>query len=139
MPRLNGKSSHGSKPITSLSRTFNCTPHCWPQKQQCVFTSRSGSALVDLRRPVGTDRCGPNCSMILSSSTGMVATSAPGGCLREAEQRAPASRTDFLIVAGAARRIHVVREAKLAFDDDEVAHHHRRGEGLAAAAASRLL
>jgi hypothetical protein len=59
MPRLNGNSSQGSKPITSLSRTFSWMPHCWPQKQQCVLTSRSGSTLVDSRTPVIDDRCGP--------------------------------------------------------------------------------
>ena len=41
MPRLNGNSSHGSKPITWLSRTLSWMPHCWPQKQQWVFTSFS--------------------------------------------------------------------------------------------------
>ena len=48
-------------------------PHCWPQKQQWVLTSLSGSTLVDSRSPVIADRCGPNCSMIFSSSTGIVA------------------------------------------------------------------
>ena len=33
----------GSNPITYLSLTFSWIPHCCPQKQQCVRTSRSGS------------------------------------------------------------------------------------------------
>ena len=74
MPRLNGNSSHGSKPITSLSRTLSWMPHCWPQKQQCVLTRRSGSTLVDSRTPVIADRCGPKRSVICRSSTGIVAT-----------------------------------------------------------------
>src|SRR5262245_18943236 len=120
IPRLNGNSSHGSKPITVLSRTFSCTPHCWPQKQQCVLTSRSGSALVDSRRPVAADRCGPKRSMIFSSSTGIVATvlqtsefrlltvHVPQRALGQAEQRAPAARADLLIMRGAAPPIDLV-------------------------------
>src|SRR6476661_5388348 len=128
MPRLNGNSSHGSKPITSLSRTFSCTPHCWPQKQQCVLTSRSGSALVDSRRPAISERCGPNCSMIFSGSTGMVATTsprrrrdalgqslAPCAALGKAEQRTAATRADLLIVLDGAS-IDLVREPELPFD-----------------------
>src|SRR6187200_885932 len=112
MPLLKGKSSHGSKPMTWLSFTLNWMPHCWPQKQQCVFTSRSGSALVDRRAPVGADRCGPYRSMMRSSSTGIVAISLlldcgkplglaaglPGAALGEPEERAPAARADLLIV-----------------------------------------
>ena len=59
IPRLNGNSSQGSKPITWSSLTLSWMPHCCPQKQQCVFTRRSGSTLVDRRMPVATDRCGP--------------------------------------------------------------------------------
>src|SRR6476646_10131217 len=73
MPRLNGKSSHGSKPITSLLRTLSWIPHCCPQKQQCVLTSRSGSTEVDSRAPVIDDRCGPKRSVIDRSSQGSVA------------------------------------------------------------------
>src|SRR6476661_6919949 len=126
MPRLNGNSSHGSKPITSLSRTFSWTPHCWPQKQQCVFTSRSGSTLVDSRTPVIADRCGPNRSMIRRGSTGISATFGylclsfvtwpaealgrrrpgvqiplPQRPLRQTEHRAPALGADVLIVPAA--------------------------------------
>lgn len=69
----NEKSSHGTKPITWLSRTLSWMPHCCPQKQQWAFTSRSGSTLVDRCRPVMFETCGPNRSMILSSSAGSVA------------------------------------------------------------------
>src|SRR5436190_6734921 len=150
MPRLKGNSSHGSKPITSLSRTFSWTPHCWPQKQQCVLTSRSGSTLVDSRTPLIADRCGPNCSMIFSGLTGIVATIsprvdrdaprqvlAPGARLRKAEQRTAATGADLLIVLVAL--IHLVRKPKLAFDGGEIPHHDCRRVGLPAAAARRLL
>src|SRR5437773_2807524 len=124
MPRLSGNSRHGSNPMTWLSRTFNWIPHCWPQKQQCVFTSRSGSVLVDRRMPVMADRCGPNRSVILRSSTGMVAMRplrlrcrdaigqvlAPERALREAEERAATARADLLVVLRAAARVHLVRE-----------------------------
>jgi hypothetical protein len=36
--------------MTSLSRTLSWIPHCCPQKQQCVFTNRSGSTLVESRQ-----------------------------------------------------------------------------------------
>ena len=52
MPWLNGKSSHGSKPIRQLSLTLSWMPHCWPQKQQCVFTYLPGSTPVSSRVPV---------------------------------------------------------------------------------------
>src|SRR5262245_23558837 len=151
IPRLNGNSSHGSKPITVLSRTFNCTPHCWPQKQQCVFTSRSGSALVESHRPAAGDRCGPKRSMMCSSSVGIVATvlqtsdfrlqtfCMPCPALRQPEQRAPAARADLLVVRGAAFRIHLVRETELTLDGDQIADHDRRRVRPAAPAAARLL
>jgi hypothetical protein len=53
MPLLKGNSSHGSKPTTSLSFTLSWMPHCWPQKQQWVFTSLSGSTAASTRGPVG--------------------------------------------------------------------------------------
>ena len=59
---LNGNSSQGSNPITWLSRTLSWMPHCWPQKQQCVFTSRSGGSprLLAASRPAAcSSRCGP--------------------------------------------------------------------------------
>src|SRR4029079_11992893 len=148
MPRLKGNSSQGSKPITWLSRTFNCTPHCCPQKQQWVLTSCSGSALVDSRTPVIPERCGPSRSMIFSSSTGRVATLssarhaagqpfAPGPGLRQAEQRATAARADLLIMTGTS--VHLVGEPQIALDGDQIPHHHGRRVRGAAPAASGLL
>src|SRR5262245_56530013 len=114
MPRLNGKSSHGSNPMTRLSRTLSWMPHCWPQKQQCVLTSLSGSTAVESRSPDIDDRCGPKRAMILSSSVGIVATMPSllgGGCgaagrcqppplgaLCQPEQRAPALGADVLVM-----------------------------------------
>ena len=34
-----------------LSLTLSWMPHCWPQKQQCVLTSRSGSTAGRQARP----------------------------------------------------------------------------------------
>src|SRR5262245_39971574 len=106
MPLLKGKSSHGSKPITSLSFTFSCMPHCCPQKQQCVLTSRSGSTEESTRWPVGYAFNGPN----LASSSGVRGGSAaigisleagvPQVSLREGEKLPPAGRTDVLVVSG---------------------------------------
>src|SRR5262245_53734472 len=126
--------------MTSLSRTFSWIPHCWPQKQQCVLTSRSGSTLVERRTPVIDDRCGPKRSMIRRGSTGMVATGltsflrgpvvevrAPQAALGEPEQRPTTPRAHLLVVP-AVRQL--VCEAELAFDDREVAHHRHRRERL---------
>ena len=59
--------------MTSLSFTLSWMPHCWPQKQQCVLTSRSGSAEVDSRSPDMTARCGPNRSIVSLLLAGIVA------------------------------------------------------------------
>src|SRR5690606_35343010 len=59
MPRLNGKSYRGSKPITCSSRTLRRMPHCWPQKQQWVSTMRSTVRLVSRRGPVDHTGRGP--------------------------------------------------------------------------------
>src|SRR6516164_4447786 len=75
MPLLTGKSSHGSKPMTSLSFTFSWMPHCCPQKQQCVLTSRSGSTEESTRWPVGYPFNGPN----LASNSGVRGGSAAIG------------------------------------------------------------
>src|SRR5262249_18295870 len=126
MPLLKGKSSHGSKPITSLPLTFDWMPHCCPQKQQCVFTSRSGSTEVSTRWPVGYDRSGPN----LASSSGVRGGSAaigssvgrrgvPQVSLREGEQLAPAGGADVLVMARSVLG-PVVAVAQFPLDDDEV-------------------
>src|SRR5688572_24943201 len=131
MPRLNGNSSHGSNPITWLFLTFSWMPHCWPQKQQCVRTRLSGSAVVDSRSPVMTARCGPKRSVIFTSSTGRVAIGTCAVCQRvlpqralcKTKQRAAAARADLLIVCCAIIAVHLVAEAELLFGDDEVFHH----------------
>src|SRR6185312_2023638 len=138
MPRLKGNSSHGSKPMTSLWRTLSWMPHCWPQKQQWVLTSFSGSSLVVPRTLA--ERCGPKARMISSSSTGIVAMSGalrPARALRQAEDGAAASRADLLVVAGAAREL--VAEAEVMLDGDEVADHRRGRVGGVAAGTARLL
>src|SRR5690606_31040711 len=60
------------------SLTLSCMPHCWPQKQQCVFTRRSGSMPVSRRMPEEKERCGPKASMICSFSRGRVAMGGGG-------------------------------------------------------------
>src|SRR5215831_9161412 len=135
MPLLKGKSSHGSKPMTSLSFTFSWMPHCCPQKQQCVLTSRSGSTEESARWPAGYAFNGPN----LASSSGVRAGSVAIGSslergvpqvpLREGEQLAPAGRTDVLVVARGAIG-HVVVIAQLVLDRDQILDVDLRGEGL---------
>jgi hypothetical protein len=39
--------------MTFSSRTFNWMPHCMPQKEQWVFTRRSGGRRVDFSHPPG--------------------------------------------------------------------------------------
>src|SRR3954465_11592770 len=89
-------------------------PHCCPQKQQCVLTSRSGSTLVDRRIPVIAERCGPKRSMMRRGSAGISATNghlhvpiftwhgvrvlSPQRSLRQAEEGAPALGADVLVV-----------------------------------------
>src|SRR5262245_38130755 len=125
-------------------------PHCCPQKQQCVLTRRSGSALVDRRNPDIADRWGPNRSMIFSGSAGSVAPVSPFGsrrtvgrptapcaALRQSEQRSPAARADLLVVFGTL--LHLVRKPQLSLDRRQVADHHRRRKPQTAAPARRLL
>src|SRR5206468_1355234 len=79
--------------------------------------------------------------------TGMVATMlliprhharrepvAPRAALREAEQRAAATRANLLIMLGAL--VHLVRESKLALDGCKIAHHHRGRVRLPTASAA---
>src|SRR5262245_38285036 len=144
MPLLKGKSSHGSKPMTSFSFTFSWMPHCCPQKQQCVLTSRSGSTEESARWPVGYAFNGPN----LASSSGVRGGSraigpsrergVPQVPLREGEQLSPAGRTDVLVVA---RRVlgPVVAVAQFPLDSDQVIDVDLRRERLPAAGAVCLL
>src|SRR5438552_11735407 len=60
-------------------------PHCWPQKQQWVFTRRSAGLRDSSCQPPGGiyAGCGPNCSVSTFSETGALAT----GFLFQAELR----------------------------------------------------
>src|SRR6476619_5438448 len=108
-------------------------PHCCPQKQQWVFTSRSGSTLVERRAPVIDERCGPKRSMMRLESTGTWATALPHlsriqvpppqRALRQSEKGAAAARTDLLVVA-AVRQLVV--EPELLLDGREIANHRQR-------------
>src|SRR5262249_38298658 len=126
MPRLKGKSSQGSKPITSLSFTFSWMPHCCPQKQQCVLTRRSGSTEVSKRNPLWYARSGPK----VARSSGVRGGSAaigpsfrrrggPQAPLGEGEHLPPAGGADVLVVArGVLGPLVVV--AQVALDVDQV-------------------
>src|SRR5262249_23740668 len=145
MPLLKGKSSHGSKPMTWLSFTFSWMPHCCPQKQQCVFTSRSGSTEASTRWPVGYDRSGPNRASRSGVRGGSAAIRAPprprGGPqapLSEGEHLSPASGADVLVVATGVLR-PLVAVAQLALDGDQVLDVDLRREGGVAACAGRRL
>src|SRR5688572_16632837 len=150
MPRLKGNSSHGSKPMTTLSLTLSWMPHCWLQKQQWVLTSVSGSTSVARRSPVMRAQCGPNCRVILTSSTGTVAirlhpfrSRCPEPSLCQPEQRPPAFGADLLVMRRRTRRARLipklVPEPQLPLHLSQVSHHHRRRELAAAAGALRLL
>src|SRR5262245_24019627 len=155
MPWLNGNSIHGSKPITWLSLTLSWMPHCWPQKQQCVCTTRSGSTLLARRAPSEYARCGPNWWMIWRGSTACVAMMsthkkgsraihlvgqclAPHLALGEAKQDAAAARADPLVVLDL-RVGHLVLVAEPLLDCNQILDVHARGVGLAAAPAVGLL
>src|SRR5262245_51986677 len=145
MPLLNGKSSHGSKPMTSLPFTFNWMPHCCPQKQQWVLTSLSGSTEASTRWPPWYARCGPN----FASNSGVTVASAaiapslgrrgdiPQMPLRQGKHLTPASRADVLVVAGGVSGPLVV-VAELARNDDQVIDVDLRCENRPAAGASCL-
>src|SRR5262249_43122891 len=144
MPLLKGKSSHGSKPMTSFSFTFSWMPHCCPQKQQCVLTSRSGSTEASTRWPVGYAFNGPNLASNSGVRGGSVAISSslergvPQVPLRKGEQISPAGRTDVLVVA---QRVlgPVVAIAQFLLDHDQIIDVDLRRERLLAAGAGRLL
>src|SRR5690606_9835748 len=71
MPWLKKKSYQGSTPMTVLSFTLSWSPHCCPQKQQCVLTYLSGSSPESTRASVAYARDGPNLWMVARSSPGM--------------------------------------------------------------------
>src|SRR5262249_50148641 len=132
MPWLNGKSSHGSKPMTSLSLTLSWMPHCWPQKQQWVFTSRSGSTDESIRRPVGYDFSGPNLARSSGVKGGSAAIRSPFPCggpelpLRQAQHLPPAGGAHPLVVAGGVLG-PVVPVAQLPLDADQILNVNLRG------------
>src|SRR5262245_38941729 len=95
------------------------------------------------------DRCAQNRSVIIRASTGRVAIDlshrarrsarepfAPRLALREAEQRAPAARTNLLVMLGSLSHIHLIGESELALDGHQIAHHHGRGIRLIASPAA---
>src|SRR6266498_3755930 len=84
--------------MTRLSFTLRLMPHCWPQKQQCVDTSLSGTAPVSALAPSIRLRCGPQALTSASSDLGSVAMSFPEPPLRDGEQRSPAGGADALVV-----------------------------------------
>src|SRR4029453_4167933 len=59
LPWLNGESVRGSTPTTRSSFTLRYMPHCWPQKQQCVGTRRSGCTPVSSSEPATYASEGP--------------------------------------------------------------------------------
>src|SRR5262245_16022165 len=131
MPRLNGNSSQGSKPTTAPSRTFNWMPHCWPQKQQWVLTSRSGGCVRSSPQPPGgvKARCGPKRSWV----SGGLATCGLLQAQLGARQGLPlAGRAEVL---PAPRRGRGIVEAELPEHLLQVVDVQARGEALAAARA----
>src|SRR5262245_31452861 len=143
MPLLKGKSSHGSKPTTSLPLTLSWMPHCCPQKQQCVLTSRSGSTEASTRCPVGYAFSGPNLasSSAVSGGSAAIAPSLLGGpqvSLRQSEHLPPAGGADVLVVAGGVVG-PVVTVAQLPLDDDQVVDVDLRRERPLTAGARGLL
>src|SRR5262245_52642590 len=83
LPWLNGKSVRGSTPTTRSSFTFKYMPHCWPRKQQCVGTSRSGCTPVSSSGPVTYARDGPNGSVSVFSGMEIAPVLLAEGALTE--------------------------------------------------------
>src|ERR671910_136146 len=104
-------------------------PHCCPQKQQCVRTSRSGSTVV-FRSSMG------RVAIVDDSIRQRVL---PQRTLREAEERPAATRADLLVVIRSFTWLHLVAESELLLDSCEIAHHQLRRERRAAAPAFSLL
>src|SRR6185369_12384126 len=111
---------------------------CWPQKQQCVFTSRSGSPIA-LQPPGGTwFTCGPNCSTSAETSAGSFAIdpsgkSSPRGgpqaVLVQGQVPAAAGGADILVV-GPVREL--VLDPERGLDPLQVLDVQLRGERLPA-------
>src|SRR5262249_8445326 len=120
-------------------------PHCCPQKQQCVFTSRSGSTAALTRCPPGYMRSGPNAVSSSCVSGGSAAIGAPSvvsgrrqGALGQRQHLTPAGGADVLIVPAAHRR-QFVAVSHLALHLDEILDVNLRCEPVLAAHAFGLL
>ena len=104
--------------------TLSWMPHCWPQKQQCVLTSFSGSSLGVEPRVLARAGAGRTRAMIVelvdgelrpwSARVSTARSASPKRALRQAEERAPAARADLLVVVR--RPSQLVAEAELALD-----------------------
>src|SRR6266568_4882295 len=115
-------------------------PHCWPQKQQCVFTKRSAGLRDSSCQPPGGvyAGCGPKRSRSDSSDTGALATRILLKLeLRERERFSFARRAQFLPVFASA--FHAVIESNLWKDALQIFDVHLRGKPLTAALAERRL
>src|SRR5579859_2738635 len=115
-------------------------PHCWPQKQQCVFTKRSAGLRDSSCQPPGGvyAGCGPKRSRSDSSDTGALATRIllqPE--LRERERLSFACRAQFLPASAVA--FHAVIEPNLRKDALQICDVHFRSKPLPAALAERGL
>src|SRR5256885_15894040 len=120
--------------MTRLSLTLRLIPHCWPQKQQCVGTTLSGSTPLSARIPSMRLRCGPHALARASSDLGSVAIAFPKPSLRDGKHRAAAGGTDALVVVnvrtgrGAQRAPDVGLISQLTLDLDQILNlQQRRG------------
>ena len=137
LPSLNGNSYHGSKPTTALSRTFSLMPHCCPQKQQWVLTTRStsspasqppGRRLVEVRTVAGDQL------LLGDRRAGHQPKPSDPRRLGEGDLGPPAARAGVLVVAAVVER---VVEADLGQHGLEVGDLLGAGERLAATPAHR--
>src|SRR5215469_9611983 len=108
-------------------------PHCWPQKQQCVFTSRSSSDSW-VQPPGGVYfKVGPNLSFNASGLGALATRRLLDPQLRTRKRLALACWTQRLPMPSGAR--HGVIEAHLRQDAAQVLDVHPRREPLSAARA----
>src|SRR5215467_285135 len=110
-------------------------PHCWPQKQQCVFTSFSPGPSDSRCHPPGGwyFRCGPN-RLASSSAFGALATRfLLDAQLRAGERLSLTCRTQRLPVPGMTGRR--VIEAELRQHAAEIVDMHLRSKPLPASSA----
>src|SRR5262245_5912605 len=112
-------------------------PHCWPQKQQCVFTRRSGGWRVFSSHPPGgaSLRCGPQRAVRASMEAGSSAKALLllHADLGGAEALPFARRAERLPMPG--RTLDAVVEPELRQHVPDVIDVKRRCEGRAAAGA----